>query len=160
MVDVETPEGETLAIDNPALIDMLRREIDFKHQLTLMHSESAMTDRSPLSIFSLQTVRKLGEETDAQWDKRRFRANIYLDLASSDGFAEDELVGRSVRIGADAIISIVQRDPRCVVITLDPDTAAIAPALLKKVAQATAAWLASMARCSLKAQCRKAIWWN
>jgi uncharacterized protein YcbX len=34
------------------------------------------------------------------------------------------------------IVSILERDPRCIMITLDPDTAAIAPALLKKVAQA------------------------
>src|SRR5712671_7418790 len=30
MVDVETPDGETLAIDDPALIDMLRADIDEK----------------------------------------------------------------------------------------------------------------------------------
>lgn len=34
------------------------------------------------------------------------------------------------------ILSILERDPRCVMITLGPDTGAIAPALLKKVAQA------------------------
>ena len=69
-------------------------------------------------------------------DKRRFRANVYLDLASSEGFTEDELVGRSVRIGPKVVISILERDPRCMMITLDPETGAIAPALLKKVAQA------------------------
>ena len=30
MVDVETPDGKTLAIDDPALIDMLRADIDQK----------------------------------------------------------------------------------------------------------------------------------
>ena len=32
MVDVETPDGKTLAIDDPALIDMLRANLDQKHQ--------------------------------------------------------------------------------------------------------------------------------
>src|SRR6266567_1956871 len=36
IVDVETPNGKTLAIDDPALIDALRAGIDEKHQLTLM----------------------------------------------------------------------------------------------------------------------------
>src|SRR5215467_11626877 len=38
MVNVETPDGKTLAIDDPALMDMLRAYIDQKHQLTLMRS--------------------------------------------------------------------------------------------------------------------------
>jgi len=51
LVDVETPDGKTLAIDDPALFDMLRADIDQKHQLTLMQSQRAMTDCRPLSIF-------------------------------------------------------------------------------------------------------------
>jgi uncharacterized protein YcbX len=136
MVDVETPAGESVAIDDPGLIEMLRAGIDEKHQLTLLRSDRAMTDCRPLSLFAVQSARKLGEEIGTVVDKRRFRANVYLDLTSSDGFAEDEFVGRSVRIGPKVVISILERDPRCMMITLDPETGAIAPALLKKVAQA------------------------
>jgi uncharacterized protein len=136
MVDVETPTGESVAINDPALIDMLRAGIDQKHQLVLLRSDRAMTDCRPLSLFAVQSARKLAEETGTTVDKRRFRANVYLDLASSEGFAEDEFVGRSVRIGSKVIISVLERDPRCMMITLDPETGAIAPALLKKVAQA------------------------
>src|ERR1043166_252790 len=99
MVDVETPDGRTLAIDDPALIALMRTDIDQKHQLTLMRSERAMTDCRPFSMFSLQSARQLAEETATQMDKRRFRANVYVDLASGKGFAENELVGRSVSIG-------------------------------------------------------------
>jgi len=136
MVDVKTPADETLAIDDPALIDMLRAEIDKKHQLTLMRSERAMTDCRPVSIFSLQSARQLADETGTPMDKRRFRANVYVDLAVAGGFAENEFVGRSLRIGPKAVVSVLERDPRCMMITLDPETGAIAPALLKKVAQA------------------------
>src|SRR5206468_10412309 len=82
MVDVETPDGKTLAIDDPALIDMLRADIDEKHHLTLMRSERAMTDCRPVSIFSLQSARQLADETGMPMDKRRFRANVYVYLAS------------------------------------------------------------------------------
>lgn len=136
MVDVETPDGQMLAIDDLGLIDMLRAGIDAKHQLTLLRSDRAMTDCRPLSIFAIQSARKLGEETSTIVDKRRFRANLYLDLTSSRGFGEDEFVGRSVRIGPKVVISILERDPRCMMITLDPDTGEKEPALLKKVAQA------------------------
>jgi uncharacterized protein YcbX len=136
MLDVETPAGNAVGIDDPALIDMLRAGIEEKHALTLRRSDRAMTDCRPLSLFAVQSARKLGEETGTSVDKRRFRANVYLDLTSSDGFAEDEFVGRSLRIGSKVVISVLERDPRCMMITLDPDTGEKEPALLKKVAQA------------------------
>jgi uncharacterized protein YcbX len=136
MVDVETPDGETLAIDDRALIEMLRADIDQKHQLTLMRSERALTDCRPVSIFSLQSARQLSQETNMPMDKRRFRANVYVDLTSAQGFAENQFVGRSLRIGPKAVVTILERDPRCVMITLDPDTGEKTPVILKKVAQA------------------------
>ena len=136
MIDVETPEGKTLAIDDPVLIEMLCSEVDQKHQLTLMRSERAMTDCRPVSIFSLQSARQLADETGTPMDKRRFRANVYVDLAVAGGFAENEFVGRSLRIGPKAVVSVLERDPRCMMITLDPDTGEKEPAILKKVAQA------------------------
>lgn len=136
MIDVETPDGTTFAIDDPELIEHLRVDLDENHQLTLLRSDKAMTDCRPLSMIALQTVKKLGEETATSLDKRRFRANIYLDLDSADGFAEDEFVGKSLRIGAKVVVQVLQRDGRCMMITLDPDTAEKSPALLKTVAQA------------------------
>jgi len=136
MVDIETPDGKTFAINDPALIDNLRANIDEKHQLTLLRSDKAMTDCRPLSIFAVQSAKKLGEETGTSVDKRRFRANVYLDLNSSWGFAEDAFVGKTLRIGPKVVVSVVERDPRCMMITLDPDTAEKSPAILKAVAQA------------------------
>ena len=136
MIDVETPDGRTLAIDDPALMELVRTDIDQKHQLTLMRSERAMTDCRPFSMFSLQSARQLAEETGTSMDKRRFRANVYVDLTSAQGFGENEFVGRSLRIGSKAVVTILERDPRCMMITLDPDTGEKTPAILKKVAQA------------------------
>src|SRR3989440_11846055 len=135
MIDVETPDGKTFPIDDPALIDNLRLNIDEKHQLTLLRSDLAMTDCRPLSIFAVQTARKLGDETGVAVDKRRFRANVYVDLTNADGFAEDQFVGRSLRIGSKVTVAVLQRDARCMMIVLDPDTAEKTPAILKQVAQ-------------------------
>src|SRR5207249_11870122 len=122
--------------DDPALMDMLRGDLDQKHQLKLMRSERAMTDCRPVSIFSLQSARQLAEETGTPIDKRRFRANVYVDLTSGGGFAENEFVGKSLRIGPKAVVTVLERDARCVMITLDPETSEKSPAILKKVAQA------------------------
>jgi len=136
VLDVETPAGRACAIDDPELIEMLREGIDDKHQLTLLRSERALTDCRPISLFAVQTAQKLAEETGVVIDKRRFRANVYLDLTTAAGFAEDTFVGRPLRIGPKATLAILQRDPRCMVITLDPETGEKTPAVLKTVAQA------------------------
>src|SRR5438067_12912088 len=136
VVDVETPDGKTLAINDPALIEMLRANVDQKHQVTLMQSQRAMTDCRPVSVFSLQSARQLAEETGTSVDKRRFRANVYVDLTSTQGFAENEFVGKTLRIGPKVVVTVLERDARCVMITLDPDTGEKTPAILKKVAQA------------------------
>ena len=136
MIDVETPDGKTFAVDDPELIEHLRANTDPKHKLTLLRSDRAITDCRPLSIFAVQSAKKLGEETGVSVDKRRFRANIYLDLKSSEAFSENKFVGKSLRIGSKVVVSIVDRDSRCMMITLDPDTAEKTPAILKAVAQA------------------------
>jgi len=136
MIEVETPDGKTIAIDDPALIDNLRANIDGKHELKLLRSDKAMTDCRPLSIFALQSAKKLGEETGTNVDKRRFRANVYVDLTNAAGFAEDQFVSKTLRIGSKVVVSVLERDPRCMMITLDPDTAEKTPAILKQVAQA------------------------
>lgn len=137
MVDVETPAGEQLAIDDPRLMSMLRAGIRDGHELTLtlLRSFRAMTDCRPVSIFSLQTVRQLSRELGIDLDKRRFRANLYIELESGNGFGEEEFVGRTLRIGAKTAIAVVNRDSRCKMITLDPDTAQPNPEVMRRLAR-------------------------
>jgi hypothetical protein len=135
MVDVETPDGRTFAVDDPRLIEHLRENMDQKPDLCLQRCDKAMTDCCPISIFTLQTATQLSRETGVAVDKRRFRANIYLDLSSGTGFGENQLVGKSLRLGSKLVVQILARDIRCMMITLDPDSAEKSPAILKAVAQ-------------------------
>ena len=135
MVDVETPAGERLAIDDPRLMSMLREGVRDRHELTLLRSDRSMTDCRPVSIFSIQTVRQLSQELGIDLDKRRFRANLYIELESGNAFGEDEFVGRTLRIGAKTAIAVVSRDSRCKMITLDPDTAQPNPEVMRRLAR-------------------------
>ncbi len=136
LVDVETPSGEVLALDDPGLLRLLGERGAAVNDLTLFRSDRAMTDCRPVSLFSVQTARQLAEEIGADIDKRRFRANIYADLASGSGFGEDGLVGRKLRIGAKAVLSVLERDPRCKMISIDPDTGEPSPEVLAHVSRA------------------------
>jgi hypothetical protein len=132
-LDVETPSGEVLAIEDPTLMRLLRQGLEDNHDLTLLRSDRALTDCRPVSLISLQTVDQLGAEIGTSIDLRRFRANIYMNLESGEGFGEDNLVGRTLSVGSKVQMTILERDPRCKMITLDPDTAEMNPKVLQKV---------------------------
>jgi uncharacterized protein YcbX len=136
MLDVVAPSGAVLAVDDPALIEMLCEGLRGENHITLVRSDRALTDCRPVSLISLQTIRQVEAELGMPIDKRRFRANIYLNLASDHGFEEDEMVGRKLRIGSSAVVMVLERDPRCKMISLDPDTGEHNPEVLRKVAQA------------------------
>ncbi|HJR08410.1 MAG TPA: MOSC domain-containing protein [Pyrinomonadaceae bacterium] len=136
-LDVVTPSGEIISVDDPALIKLLGEGLSGKNQLQLVRSDRALTDCRPVSLISLQTVRQVETELGMPLDKRRFRANIYFDFATErGGFAEDNLVGRRLRIGSKAMMMILERDPRCKLISLDPETGEHNPNILRHVVKA------------------------
>ena len=134
-VDVATPSGKTLAIDDPALPEMVAGERP-SAGLSLMRSHRAMTDCRPVSLISLETVEQLGREVDTPLDKRQFRANIYAQLGTAKGFGEDAFVGRRLQIGPRVVIAVLEQDARCKMITINPDTAQETPAVMRNVARA------------------------
>ena len=134
-VDVETPNGALLPIDSPELRLSLG-EAEGVGELTLLKSERALTDCRPVSLISIQTVTALEKEVGKELDQRRFRANIYVDLGGAQSQAEDAFVGKKLRIGGKATIAILERDPRCKMITLDPVDGHANPEILQTVAKA------------------------
>jgi uncharacterized protein YcbX len=102
-----------------------------------MHTtQRGIFDARPVSIFSLSAAAKLGEELGMDIDKRRFRANFYVEWDDQDDpFYENSLVGKTLKIGEWLEVVIVERDPRCMMITLDPDTADATPKLLQHLAR-------------------------
>jgi hypothetical protein len=51
------------------------------------------------------------------------------------GFLENEFVGHQIRIGSKVVISVLERDPRCQMITRDPNTASPNTDVLPNVAR-------------------------
>lgn len=75
------------------------------------------------------------QETGLELDKRRFRANFYVDWLGADGFYENELVNRRLKVGDRLEIMVRELDPRCKSITIDPDTAETQPRILRHIAR-------------------------
>jgi hypothetical protein len=132
-VDVETQTGQVFAIDDPALLATLTNGVRGTHALSLLRSERSITDCRPVSIFSIRTVGQIGTEVGTVLDKRRFRANVYADFDGMAGFGENALVGRRLRIGSKAVVTVTDQDPRCKMVTIDPDTAETKPEVLRVI---------------------------
>lgn len=135
IVDVITPGGELFAVDDPRVIDRLREGQRDGLRLSLIRSDRALTDCRPISIISRQTARQLSDEVGIALDPRRFRANIYVDLETAPGFGENDWVGRRLRIGDKVEVAVLERDHRCKMITLDPETGEANPDIMRCVAQ-------------------------
>ena len=126
---VRTHVDQLHDVRDPALLDSLTRHLADGHTLTLTESDVPQTDCRPLSLISNATIEHLAGELSRALDPRRFRANFYLDCERP--FCEDSFVGRTLRIGAHATLRVLERDPRCRFITLDPETTEPLPGLMK-----------------------------
>jgi uncharacterized protein YcbX len=135
-IEVGTPSGDVLPVAADALRERLSTKSVTAEQLSLVRSDRALTDCRPVSLISLATIAQLSNEIGIALDARRFRANIYAALTSGGGFEEDAFVGRTLQIGERVQIAVLDRDPRCKMISLDPDTGEENAEVLRHVAKA------------------------
>src|SRR5262245_25452285 len=101
-LDIVTPSGEIISVEDPKLLKLLGEGLAGNNELKLVRSERALYDCRPVSLISLQTIGQIESELKMTLDKRRFRSNIYFNSEHS-AFAEDNFVGKRLRIGSKAI---------------------------------------------------------
>jgi uncharacterized protein YcbX len=116
---VRTPTGNEFDVIDPALA------AELGHGARVIKQDRGVFDTMPLSLLSTGSVDALRRGLDP----RRFRPNILVE-----GAGEDELVGRTVRIGTMRM-RVDQRDERCVIVNVDPETAERDPSILRAIAQ-------------------------
>src|SRR5690606_21849608 len=111
----------------------LAATLDPKHQLRLLHSDRSLTDCRPASLIGSTTIATLEAGLGRSLDRRRFRMNIYAEWSAAG--TEEGFVGRRVRLGERVTLYVLERDPRCKMLSLDAETAAHDPSILRYVAQ-------------------------
>ena len=139
---VTTPEGLTLPLPSPALLEALQSTIAQPgaqlrlEDSTLNSTETPFFDVRPVSLISQATLRALAAELGRPLDPLRFRSNLVLAFSDDRAFAEDALTGTTLRFGeADGPrLRILERIPRCRIVSLDPETTAAHPTLLRHLA--------------------------
>lgn len=124
---VRTPGGVTFDVTDPALAAEL-----WPDGARVIKHDRGVFDTFPLSLITRQTIEALAGMVSTPLDVQRFRPNLLIDAASDAPFAEDEWVGRILRIG-DLRMRVDKRDGRCAVITIDPATSQKEPSVLRAV---------------------------
>jgi uncharacterized protein len=123
---VRTPAGDELDVVDPQLAAMLSEDV------YVIRQTRGIFDTMPLSLISTRTVDAIGAMTNMSLEAKRFRPNIVIDPVEQTDFAEDELVGNVIRIGRMKM-RVDNRDKRCVVVNVDPDTIEKNPSVLKTI---------------------------
>ena len=121
---VRTPEGVHLPIGSAELTNSIAEK--FGSPVELMKLKHGIFDEASVSVINLATIAAIGRELDQDLDTRRFRANVVIASDSTEPFLEDSWIGGRLVFGdneAGPVVSLTMRDPRCVMINLDPDTA-------------------------------------
>ncbi|HEX5042287.1 MAG TPA: MOSC N-terminal beta barrel domain-containing protein [Candidatus Polarisedimenticolaceae bacterium] len=121
---VRTPAGRRLELGSAEL----PREIGERcgSGLELMQLRHGIFDDGAVSVIALNTIAAIGREAGMDLDRRRFRANVFLDIGEAPPFVEDGWVGGTLLFGEEEdapAVSVTTRDERCVMVNLDPDTA-------------------------------------
>lgn len=128
-VEVVTQAGEKRRLDDHFVAELAAA---VARPLTLRDQAGNNFDDSHVLVVNLATVAAFALEAGAEIDRRRFRANFYVDGLE----AEEEMrwLGRRIRVGS-AVLEVVKRCERCAVISRDPDTTLASPELLRLLAQ-------------------------
>lgn len=132
-VEVTTPDGERLDVADPALAARLGEG------LRVMKQARGVFDEMPLSLLTTQALGSLGALVDVHLDVRRFRPTLVVTATDGD-WPEEAWVGHTFALGA-AVVRVDQRDPRCVMVDLEPETGERQPQVLRTLARERAACL-------------------
>lgn len=134
---VLTPDGRAM----PLFGGELAKEIGDRHgtPVKMMQLNHGVFDEASISVITTATVSEVCRLAGRTDDVRRFRPNILVRSDRQVAFGEDEWLGSVLTFGngdgAPAVV-VTMPDIRCVMINIDPDTAARVPEMMKAVVRA------------------------
>lgn len=132
-VRVRTPDGRDLAVESEELRQRLERAYGRPVRLLPAAAAEPYVDEAAVSLISTSTIATLGTLAGATLVARRFRPNILIEPqqgALEGESPEDGWLGATLQLGTDVgasggrppLIRIQQKDVRCKMINVDPDS--------------------------------------
>jgi hypothetical protein len=131
---IRTPDGEDIPVFGEGLAAEVGRR--YRAPVEMMQLRHGIFDEASISVIAMDTVREISRLAGVSPDVRRFRPNLVVRSRRSVPFQEDEWLGGVLSFGDgdDApAISVTMRDVRCSMLNIDPDSASLAPEMMKAV---------------------------
>jgi uncharacterized protein YcbX len=131
---VRTPAGTHVELRSVELLSEIAERLG--SSVELMKLKHGIFDDASISVISLATIAGIGRGAGVDLDRRRFRANIVLETRDCEPFLEDGWVGGTLIFGNNEprpAVRVTARDVRCMMINIDPDTAAQDARVMKTV---------------------------
>ena len=132
-VVVDTPDGAAMSLHDELLHAHL--EAAAGEPIGLIQVARGIYDSMPISIQTHAGHAALEAAHGTKLDPRRFRANVLIESE----LPPSEWQGLRLAFGAaedGAMLQCADPIPRCAIVTIDPDTGAREPRVLRTVAQA------------------------
>ncbi len=116
-----TPAGEERAWDDPLLAEELGATLGRPVRLAASHA--GIHDAAPVHLVTTASLGAAAGWLGGEIDRRRFRANVIVELEEAEPFAEADWIGETLALGDDGpVVRVVSPTERCVVTSYDPDT--------------------------------------
>lgn len=134
---VRTPEGKELPVFGEELAAEVERRCGSPVQM--MQLRHGIFDEASISVIASETVREIARLAERSLDVRRFRPNIVVRLQKPVAFQEDEWLNGVLSFGEGdgaPAVAVTMRDERCSMVNIDPDSASLAPEVMKAVVRA------------------------
>lgn len=135
-IRVKTLDQQDFAVDSPELLALLEAEYDKGAYLSPL--EHGLFDDSPVSLISTATIENIGSQSELELDPRRFRPNLLVETVSGEPFEEEKWLGNVIQLGDrpdSPQLWLESQNVRCMMITLDPDSAQETPRILRELAR-------------------------
>jgi uncharacterized protein YcbX len=133
---VRVPSGEAYDLADAALQERLSRLAG--EEVRLLQVGRGIFDSMPVSVVAGATAAQLAASAGGPVDLRRFRPNIIIETGPEMTATERDWPGATLAFGdgeEGARLRVNTPIERCAMITLDPDTGAKDPAMLRRVVQ-------------------------
>lgn len=129
------PETAETERDYPEVEGLPVSGMFFSGQIGLGAPPGTFFDYAPIHLLTTATLAQLRAVVPTgDFDLRRFRPNLVIDLPNTTGFAENDWVGRTLRIGNEVVLRITDPTPRCVIPTLAHGVLSRDPGILRAIA--------------------------
>lgn len=132
---VQFPDGRELPLDS----DEFRAALAAQHRgpIALIQLGQGTHDSGlGISLMSRSSLRAFGAAAGVELDERRFRQNIMIEAYEDAPFIEDRWIGKALTFGDrsnSARVRLLCPIPRCMMINLDPASAAQDGRVLRSV---------------------------